>query len=123
LTAVNRMTTLIDDLLTYSRSTSGTDSFSDVDFNVIVAEITSAHREELEQKNATVEVGKLPRIKAINFQCKQLMDNLINNAIKFLRPDRARKISIDSTLVKASDVEGLPTKSDKPYVQISIADN
>ncbi|MBS1584271.1 MAG: PAS domain S-box protein [Bacteroidetes bacterium] len=122
LRSIQQMTKLIEDLLAYSRTTSNTDSFTSVDLNEIVAAILSEHKDELEQKIVNVAVGELPVINAIPFQCKQLLDNLINNAIKYRHPDREAHVAIAAARVMGSEVRaGL--SPDISYDMISIVDN
>src|SRR5690606_5829762 len=72
--ATQRMTHLIEDLLAYSKSTSRLEKLSSVNMNEIVSELLSGQREELKQRGIVFQVGQLPVIRAIPFQCKQLMD-------------------------------------------------
>jgi PAS domain S-box-containing protein len=121
--AVKRMSNLIEDLLTYSKTTSGADSFEQVDLNEVVNEILLHHREEFEQKKVRVMMGQLPVIPAISFQLKQVIDNLINNSIKYKHPDRDVIISIRSELVSGSSMRKKNAEADKLYHKISVEDN
>ena len=122
--AVKRMSDLIEDLLMYSRTTSNVDSFQQVDLNEIVNEIALLHHEEFEQKGVIMEVQKLPVLWGVSFQFKQLMGNLINNAVKYRHPDRQLIIKITSEprvkgfLIKQRDLE-----ADQLYHHISVTDN
>src|SRR5690606_22120142 len=82
----NRMNELIENLLVYSKSTSPNESFQKTDLNAIVAEVIQHYKEEAGQKDIRIKVGQLPWIEAIPFQIKQVMDNLIGNAIKYRHP-------------------------------------
>ena len=121
--AVKRMNDLIEDLLTYSRTTSNTESFGNVDFNKLVDDLTEIHRDELEHTNTQVVRGKLPVIKAVPFQCKQLLDNLLNNSIKYKHPDRDALVSIHSEIVKGAAIKEEKAEANKLYHRISVVDN
>lgn len=123
LNAVNRMSVLIEDLLTYSRTTSNTESLADTDLNKIVEEVKMLHKEEIDQKKIRINIGPLPILKVVPFQVKQLMENLINNSIKYKHPARNAQVNISSTLVKGEEIEEIDALSSRLYHKISITDN
>jgi PAS domain S-box-containing protein len=84
--AVVRMQTLIEDLLTLSRLTTRAQPFVSVNLAQITQEVLSDLEVRIHQTGATIEVGDLPIIKADPLQMRQLMQNLIGNALKFHRP-------------------------------------
>ncbi|MET0623969.1 MAG: ATP-binding protein [Pyrinomonadaceae bacterium] len=83
--AALRMQTLINDLLTFSRVESQARPFTTVDLGVITREVLSDLEVQVERKEAVVEVGELPVIEADPLQMRQLMQNLINNSLKYRR--------------------------------------
>lgn len=121
--AVERMKTLIEDLLSYSRITSNVESYEELDLNHAIEEITLNIKEELDQKSISIEKEKLPVIRAVPFQIKQLFFNLIDNAIKYKHPDRNAVIKVSGTLVHGYDVIGYNTEPDTLYHRISVEDN
>jgi PAS domain S-box-containing protein len=121
--AVRRMNTLIEDLLAYSRATSIVDSFEEVDANQVVEEIMLHHKEELEQKKVHIHFRDLPTLKAVPFQFKQLMDNLINNSVKYKHPDRDAVITIKSAQVTGAEIRDHLSEPDVVYHKISVIDN
>lgn len=121
--AIRRMTRLIDDLLAYSKATSHLENQQKVDLGKVVAELLAPQKEELEQRGVTVRAGKLPVIKAIPFQCKQLMDNLISNAVKYKHPEREGIIRVDCKIVTGSEITGEKAEPKKQYYKITVADN
>lgn len=78
-----RMKKLILDLLSFSRI--GTEQqFNDaVDLNEVLSEVKLNLMNAISESNATIEVEKLPLIKANKVQIVQLFQNLVNNAIKY----------------------------------------
>jgi PAS domain S-box-containing protein len=81
--AAARMQTLINDLLTFSRVISASQPFVPVDLNVVVRGVLSDLEVRIEQQKATVDIGELPTIEADPLQMRQLLQNLIGNALKF----------------------------------------
>jgi len=121
--AANRMQTLIDDLLAYSRTNTAERKFEYLHPAKIIAEIKEELKEEIQQKQAIIEVGELYKIHIIPFQFRQLIQNLVSNALKFLDPERPAHISIKSKMGKGSEFaigKLLPTIT---YCHISVSDN
>jgi PAS domain S-box-containing protein len=81
--AAGRMQTLINDLLAFSRVTTNAQPFRPVDLNQVAAEVVSDLEARVEQSGGRVDVGPLPTIDADPLQMRQLLQNLIGNALKF----------------------------------------
>jgi len=79
----NRMQSLINDLLTYSRVTVQNKVFEDVDCNGVLEEVLNNLQVAVEETQAVVTHDSLPRVMADRVQLVQLFQNLIGNAIKF----------------------------------------
>jgi signal transduction histidine kinase len=116
--ASQRMKDLINDLLTFSRSTVSQDAFSEVSLSEVVAGVLSDMEIEIEQSGAQVQVDALPKVWAISSQMRQLFQNLVSNALKFKRPDKTPHIhvryeaAVSSALLKGELVH-----------RIAVADN
>ncbi len=123
LQAVKRMSLLIDDLLAYSRANSRDESFEETDLNEIVEEIILSQKDLIEQKEVQIRVDPLPVVKVIPFQFKQLMDNLINNAIKYKHPERKSVIHIFSSKVRGEEINASDVEPGITYYKISVKDN
>jgi len=87
LNAAARMRRLIDDLLMFSRVASKARPFEPVSLATVAAEVVSDLEVRLEQSAGRVEVGPLPALDADPTQMRQLLQNLIGNALKFRRPE------------------------------------
>lgn len=85
--AAKRMSTLINDLLTYSRVTTKAQPFVRVDLGQIAREVSSDLEARIDETLGRVELGDLPAIEADPLQMRQLLQNLIGNALKFHRKD------------------------------------
>ncbi len=117
--AAKRMQTLINDLLAYSRSNNAIpQEYESTDLNSIIEEVQEDLNEEIKEKNAIIEVGKLCEADIIPFQFRQMMHNLIGNALKFSRPDIPPHIIImDDIIPNFAPLEG------KTACHVSIKDN
>jgi PAS domain S-box-containing protein len=83
LNATQRMQSLIRDLLKFARVTSQANPFLPVDLARVTREVLSDLEVRIAEENALVEVGCLPTIDADALQMRQLLQNLIGNALKF----------------------------------------
>ncbi len=92
--ASSRMQALIEDLLLYSRVTTKAQPFVEVDLNQVVREVISDLEVRIEQLGGRIEVANLPTIDADPTQCRQLMQNLIGNALKFHRDEEPPVVKI-----------------------------
>jgi PAS domain S-box-containing protein len=121
--ASNRMHKLIDDFLVFSQTFRVSQPFEQVDLNVLMEEIKVELSARIEDKHATIETMKLPNVWAINFQVKQLLINLISNALKYTHPGVPPRITVFGEVIKSSALPANFTPAAKTYVKISIADN
>jgi len=78
-----RMKTMIRDLLQYSRAGSGSLEITQVDMNVVLKEVLLLFKNEIYQVDADIKFEHLPVIKAGKSAMIQLMQNLIENALKY----------------------------------------
>ncbi len=113
--ASERMESLINDLLTFSRLSTRTQPFAPVDLNAIVKGVLADLEVSVEKNNAILEVDELPVIDAEPTQMRQLFQNLIANAIKFRKESEPPYIKIS--------VAKLLDESGKEFYDISFADN
>ena len=80
---VKRMDAIIGDLLTYSRAGRGGDVREAVDMSDLVSEVLEDLEKALDDVHANVNIKDLPPIYANRTQIRQVIQNLVANAIKF----------------------------------------
>jgi two-component system sensor kinase FixL len=97
--AAARMQRLINDLLTFSRVLSRAQPFAPVDLNAVVREVLGDLEVAIEKSGARVEVGPLPTIEGDAVQLRQLLQNLIGNALKFQPPGAKPQVRIEGRVV------------------------
>ena len=78
-----RMSELIDGLLQYSRVFGGGELPQAVDLARITAEVLLDLHQEIQLRQARVTVDALPRVYAAPFHMRQMLRNLLSNALKF----------------------------------------
>lgn len=94
--AAVRMRTLIEDLLSLSRVTTRGQPFVKVNLAEVAEGVISDLEILIERVGGRVEVGDLPTITADRTQMRQLLQNLIGNALKFRRPDFPPVVKVHS---------------------------
>ncbi|MDP9794218.1 signal transduction histidine kinase [Catenuloplanes nepalensis] len=95
-TGAARMRVLIDDLLSYATADSSTVHRSPVDLGALVADIVTERLAPIAGDRPYIEIGPLPTVHGDPGMLRQLLDNLIGNAIKYTRYGRAAHIEISS---------------------------
>ncbi len=120
--SASRMRTLIDDLLSFSRTYEDDAKIESVDLNLIAEEVLENFSVVIENKNAQITRSNLPIVSAVPFQITQVFGNLLGNAIKFSKINFPPKIAINSELIKGKELDdyGLAEKS---YHKITVKDN
>jgi light-regulated signal transduction histidine kinase (bacteriophytochrome) len=122
-TAAGRMRQLIEDLLVYSRTNIAERKFEKIDLNIIIEEVKAELKEDIEEKHAIIEATEMCEMNVIPFQFRQLMHNLIRNALKFSSPKRPPHIVIKSRIVKGNKLNNVKLAGAKSYCHISVTDN
>lgn len=95
--AAVRMSTLIDDLLSFSRVTTRQNPTTRVNLNTIVSEVVGDLETRIKEVEGDVKVGVLPSAVADPTHMRQLFQNLIANALKFSRPNVPPVVTIASS--------------------------
>ncbi len=128
--AAGRMQQLIDDLLTFSRISTTELIFEKTELKIIVEEVKNELKDVILEKNAVIEATELGPANIIPFQFRQLMYNLISNALKFSNPSTTPHIIVKSRKTTGSSlneasIPGQPDKfsPDKNYCHIQVKDN
>ena len=118
--AAIRMSSLITDLLQFSRITTKGEPFSEVDLSAIVEGVVSDLEIAISEAGAELIVGELPTLEADPLQMRQLFQNLLSNALKFRHEDVRPVVRVSATIER--------NPSARPSVaaeicRITVADN
>jgi signal transduction histidine kinase len=108
--AAGRMRALIDDLLMFSRVSTKARPFVDVDLGETLGLVLSDLEVALQESGAQLAINQLPTVQADPLQMRQLLQNLLANALKFRRAGVVPEIAVDATVA-----DGI--------VELRVADN
>lgn len=121
--SANRMQILLEDLLSFSRVTNTRKKFEITSFKKIIEDVKEELSESINKKNAIIETPELCDVYVITFQFRQLMKNLVSNAIKFSKPDVPPHIIIRGKVAKGSELEPKELADEQEYCHIVVSDN
>ncbi|MDJ1502112.1 ATP-binding protein [Xanthocytophaga agilis] len=112
-TATNRMVSMVDGVLAYSKLNANEQPIEAIDLNQTLINIVTDLELLIQQKDAVITWDLLPVIQGAPVLIYQLFYNLINNSLKFSKKDQKPVISITSSFET--------TNGD--FVRIQVADN
>jgi PAS domain S-box-containing protein len=110
-----RMRTLIDDLLAFSRVIRNSAPFEPVDLTRIAREVLGDLEMRLEKSGGQVDIGALPAVEADPTQMRQLLLNLIGNALKFQPPGGRPLVKVQGRTFASG--------SGEEYCELTVQDN
>ena len=108
--SAERMQVLIEDLLRFSRVTTQVRPFAPVDLAAVAADVLDDLSEQVRRVGARVEISTLATINADAPQMRQLLQNLISNALKFRREDVAPVVRVGA-------------EAQAGWLRLTVADN
>jgi PAS domain S-box-containing protein len=123
--AARRMSTLIRDLLSFSRIAIQQDTRDSLSLAEIVETVLLDLELLIAETGATIVVGKLPTIEGDRSQVEQLIQNLLSNALKFRRPDVTPLIDVSASWVAHENLPQSihPKRVAIAYHRLDISDN
>lgn len=95
-----KMDSLLYGLLQISRLGRGTLEIKKLDIKKLMSEVVSSFEFQIKEAGATVKIEELPPCMGDETQINQVFSNLIDNALKFLAPERSGVIRISGQKVK-----------------------
>lgn len=116
--ASERMSALIDDLLSFSRVTTKQHPFASVDLNAVMHRVLDDLEYAIEDSNAQLHIDPLPVIDADASQIAQVFMNLLANSLKFHLPTERPIVTVTCVANIASSMAG----DDRTWCCIKFAD-
>lgn len=122
--AANRMRSLINDLLNYSRLSNTGIPFQEIDLNEVLSQVLSDFELNIAQKNAIIRTDRLDTIHAVPLHMNQLFINLFGNALKFARKDVQAVVTIKGNKLAEEKKENFPSLlPGREYYELVFSDN
>ncbi len=123
--AANRMSTLIKDLLLYSRVSTRQEMASPVSLSQVVQAVLQNLEISVRDADAQLIIDQLPVVQGDQTQFEQLFQNLLSNAVKFRRTGMPPQIQVTAQTVVATDVPNWlkPHRKVDRYHRIDVIDN
>jgi signal transduction histidine kinase len=92
-----RMQSQVQDLLRYSRTDADKLRYESFNLGAVLEEVKDDLAAAIQEKNAEIRSDVLPRLRADRTKLRQVLENLITNALKFRKPDVPPCIEIQAT--------------------------
>jgi PAS domain S-box-containing protein len=113
--AAARMQTLINDLLAFSRVTIKARPFAPVNLAEVALAVVEDLEARIEQVGGRVEIGELMVIDSEELQLRQLLQNLVGNALKFRKPEEPPVVKVAAR--RFTDAAG------RELCELTVSDN
>jgi light-regulated signal transduction histidine kinase (bacteriophytochrome) len=113
-----RLRTLIDDLTEYSRLGRHVQPIMPTPLRDVLSEAESDLAQAIEECGASIVAGELPSVLCDSGQIRQVLQNVLSNAIKYRDRDRAPRIIVSAAVDRST--EGA---SHRPMMRITVTDN
>jgi len=114
LNAASRAQILINDLLDFSRVTTKAQPFQPISLAEVLEGVLSDLEVRIEKSGVILEVDRLPIVEADALQMRQILQNLIGNALKFLREGVTPVVQVRSRVYMENEQE---------WCEIRVIDN
>ncbi len=121
--AAERMQTLIDDLLAFSKVTRQAKAFEPVNLHQLISKVLRDLDYTIESSDAQISLSVNETVEGIAPQLAQVFQNIISNSLKFIKPDIQPRIDISSQTLMGNNVPVNGAIANVSYCVIKITDN
>lgn len=121
--SAENMRQLINGLLEFSRISQAAGQYESVDLDMVMREVLSDLELKIEETGTIIRYDALPLVDGVRTQMKQLLQNLVSNAIKFQKEGVSPVISVELTQPTEAELQKLNAGQQRAYYKIVVADN
>ena len=125
--AAERMQRLIKDLIAYSQTEATIHPTQPVDLALLLGQVKAELHETIVSTGATIHATRLPTVPVVEFMFRQLLHNLIGNALKYAQPGVPPVIRLTyerTDILPVSDtLPPITPERPGPYHKLTVADN
>lgn len=118
-----RMRNLISDLLSFSQVSMREETAQPVDLNAVMRDTTTTFKSLADEKGANITAEPLPVVKGMDYQLRQLFENIVGNALKYSKPGVPPLIRVSADCVTVGDTNGNGLERGRRYHRLRFADN
>lgn len=124
LASASNMRTLIDNLLDFSRANRRSNTFDQVDLQMILQNVISDLELKIEETKAQIDFeGTFPSLEAVTSEMTQLFSNILSNALKFRKQDTGALIQVRGSKLSRAEKHTLGLPPTQQFHKIEIQDN
>ncbi len=110
--SVRNLDHLTSTILDYLRTDKGLINIERIDTEKVVQDVIARYQHQIKSRNIDIQVGHLPDVRADLISIQEVFSNIIDNAIKYMKPNKPGMIKIRAKYVPA-----------KAYTMFCIWDN
>jgi len=122
--SANRMQLLISDLMSLTSLTKIDENKTITDLNELLKYTIADAEGKIREKNAKVQLNRMPVINGYHNQLKLLFKALLDNSLKFVRPGIQPVITFSSEIINGNELAQInPNLLHKKFYSITISDN
>jgi signal transduction histidine kinase len=121
--ASTRAQSLMQDIVNYNTIVYSKEDLTGIVLHDLITEIARDPDHAVTQKNATIQCEQLPTLQGYPSQVSLLFRALLDNSVKFSKPDQPCLITIKSETLDKNKLPGKERISYSRYYKITIADN
>jgi signal transduction histidine kinase len=122
LTSAVRMKSLIIDILSYSKLSANDHPYETFSIHELVDHVLEDFELAIADKQARITVGALPKVSGNKGQIRQVIQNILSNALKFAKVGVAPEIKVNGQLIAEKKWDSVADETGK-YALITIEDN
>ncbi|HZY79463.1 MAG TPA: ATP-binding protein [Cyclobacteriaceae bacterium] len=123
LSLVQTMNELVSDISLYANFNNRVGPICKVDLNELLSSLVDLLTPKIRETGASIVFNVTDGLYANQHQVRQVVYNLVSNALKFRRSDVHLKIDIGGQVVPGKSIANERANKDKSYYQLDVTDN